>query len=371
MKKIIFPLLIVLLLIITAISYYCIFLREQQKTTNQTDNILNSSINISNKNQPLNENLVPPSLSEPKKSPEKSPITILAFGDLMLDRYVRKAIDSNTPSFPFKPLKKILEGNDIVVVNLEGSFTDFAPKPLHPNNLSFTFDPSIVPTLKNLGINAYSLANNHSLNFGQKGLAQSQEYLKNNQLEYFGHPLNSDQLSLIKEVKGTKIGFVGYHSLINSNFDKVVKEIKTIRPQVDFLIVYPHWGAEYQTKFGNLQQREGRQFIDAGADVIIGSHPHVVQPFEVYNNKVIFYSLGNFLFDQTFSQKTQEGLGVKITLNTSAIEYELIPTEIKNIQIHPADQQKSKVILKDLASNSLTSEEIKDQIKNGKIIIKR
>lgn len=370
MKKIIFPLLIVLLSIITVISYYYIFSREQQKN-NQINNISNSRINTSNENQSLSENPVPPPLPEPKISPEKSPITILAFGDLMLDRYVRKSIDSNTPNFPFKPLEKILEGNDIVVVNLEGSFTDFAPKPLHPNNLSFTFDPSIVPTLKNIGINVYSLANNHSLNFGQKGLAQSQEYLKNNQLEYFGHPLNSDQLSLVKEVKGTKIGFVGYHSLINSNFDKVAKEIKTIRPQVDFLIVYPHWGAEYQTKFGNLQQREGRQFIDAGADVIIGSHPHVVQPFEVYNNKVIFYSLGNFLFDQTFSQKTQEGLGVKITLNTSTIEYELIPTEIKNIQIHPADQQKSKVILKDLASNSLTSEETKDQIKNGKIIIKR
>ncbi|PIV50714.1 AmmeMemoRadiSam system protein B [Candidatus Falkowbacteria bacterium CG_4_10_14_0_2_um_filter_36_22] len=95
--------------------------------------------------------------------------TLLAFGDLMLDRYVKKIIDKNGKDYPFKNIKRVLAGNDLTLANLEGSFTDFQPKLLNPDNTNFTFDPDLIPELKKAGFNIFNLANNHSLDFGQKG----------------------------------------------------------------------------------------------------------------------------------------------------------------------------------------------------------
>lgn len=295
-------------------------------------------------------------------------IAILAFGDLMLDRYIRKIIDDKGSEYPFKNIKRFLGGNDITIANLEGSFTDFNPKPLNPNNLTFTFDPTIVPTLKKIGFNLFNLANNHSLNFGKEGLDQSREYLQKNLLDYFGDPLNSGDISTIKEIRDIKIGFVGYNEFSNTNINKIITEIKNLRKSVDFLVVYTHWGTEYQTNFSKSQQGKARQFIDAGADVVLGSHPHVIQPIEIYKNKAIFYSLGNFLFDQTFSQKTQQGLGVGIDFGKSQINYYLLPAEIKNLQVRLLDSS-SSIILKELADTSVAPEYIKKQIIDGKITI--
>lgn len=297
-------------------------------------------------------------------------VAFLSFGDLMLDRYIRKSIDEKGQKFPFKKIERLLMGNDIVLANLEGSFTDFTPKPYAPNNLSFTFDPNLVPILKKLGFNLFNLANNHSLNFGKEGFSQSQKYLEKNSIDYFGEPYNGNNIYTIKNIRDSKIGFVGYHQLTNANFDSVITAIKEMKDQTDFIVAYTHWGAEYQTKFSSIQQQEARKIIDAGADVVIGSHPHIVQPIEIYNNKVIFYSLGNFLFDQTFSQKTQEGLGVGIVFDSSQIEYYLFPTEIKNLQILLPQKEKNDILLKELANNSQVPESFLPQIIKGKIIIK-
>lgn len=294
-------------------------------------------------------------------------IAILAFGDLMLDRYIRKIIDDKGDKYPFENIERFLGGNDITIANLEGSFTDFNPKPLNPNNLTFTFDPAIVPTLKKIGFNLFNLANNHSLNFGKEGLNQSRGYLQKNLLGYFGDPSNINDISIIREIRGIKIGFVGYNEFDNTNIDKIITEIKNLKQLVDFLVIYTHWGTEYRINFSKSQQSKAHQFIDAGADVILGSHPHVIQPIEIYKNKVIFYSLGNFLFDQTFSQKTQQGLGVGIDFGKSQINYYLFPTETRNLQVNLVNG--SSIILKELADTSTAPEDIKKQISVGKITI--
>lgn len=299
---------------------------------------------------------------------EKTPITILAFGDLMLDRYIRKVTEEKGYKYPFKNIERFLGGNDITFANLEGSFTDFDPKPLNPNNLTFTFDPAIVPTLQKTGFNLFNLANNHSLNFGKEGLNQSRQYLQKNLIDYFGDPLNIDSISMVKEIRGIKTGFIGYNEFGNANIDKIITEIKNLRQSVDFMIVYTHWGMEYQSNFSKSQQNKARQFIDAGADVILGSHPHVIQPIEIYKNKAIFYSLGNFLFDQTFSQKTQQGLGVGIDFSKLQINYYLFPIETKNLQISLIGSS-SSIILKELSDMSIVSENTKNQIIDGKITI--
>ena len=148
---------------------------------------------------------------------------------------------------------------------MEGSFTDFQPKSLNPDNINFTFDPSLILTLKKIGFNIFNLANNHSLDFGEKGFTQSQTYLKNNNIDYFGSPLNNNHLSVIKNIRGIKIGFIGYNEFAKSDFNEILEEIKKIKQETDFTVVYAHWGIEYQATFSKIQQGEAHQFIDAEA----------------------------------------------------------------------------------------------------------
>jgi len=147
-----------------------------------------------------------------REKQEKSPVEILAFGDLLLDRYIKLYIDRNSPEYPFENIKEVFAGNDIVLANLEGSFTDFAPRPLDPNNTSFTFDPKLAAMLKSSGFNLVNLANNHVRDFGRDGFAQSRAYLEQNSIGYFGDYYNESP-ALVKEASGRKIAFIGYHSL--------------------------------------------------------------------------------------------------------------------------------------------------------------
>ena len=305
-----------------------------------------------------------------KEKQEESPVEISAFGDLLLDRYIKLYIDRNSPDYPFENLKEILAGNDIVLANLEGSFTDFAPRKLDPDNTSFTFDPKLAPRLKEKGFNILNLANNHVQDFGRAGFEQSQSYLAENGIDYFGDYYNESP-GLMKKVNGKKIAFVGYHSLADPATGGTIDKIKQARENADYVIVYAHWGAEYQNNFSKGSQESGRQFIDAGADAVLGSHPHVIQPIEIYDNKPIFYSLGNFLFDQIFSFEVRHGLGVKITIEKDKTEFELIPTEMKNFQLVLSDEAARTRILSTLSESSIANESVKAQISSGKFILSR
>ncbi len=303
-----------------------------------------------------------------KENQQQEPITILAFGDLLLDRYIKLYIDRHGADYPFENIKEILAGNDVVLANLEGSFSDYKPRPLNPNNTSFTFDPALAAMLKRHHFNVVNLANNHVLDFGRAGFAQSQNYLTQNGIYYFGD-YHNESGALIKEINGQKVAFIGYHSLDNPATESTIEKIKTARQEADFVIVYTHWGAEYQNNFSKSQQESGRQFIDAGADVVLGSHPHVIQPIEIYQNKAIFYSLGNFLFDQVFSFEVRHGLGVKIILAPDKVEYELIPTQMKNFQVVLPDEATKTLILQNLSAKSLAPDDITSQISSGKFTL--
>lgn len=306
-------------------------------------------------------------IAQEEKQDQKQ-ITILAFGDLLLDRYIKREIDRNTPEYPFENIKSLLQGNDVVLANLEGSFTDFAPRPLDPNNTSFTFDPALAPMLAQSGFDVLNLANNHVRDFGRAGFEQSQKYLAQNGIDHFGD-FDNEALALIKEVNGKKIALIGYHEFGDPATGGTIAKIKQVRESVDYIIVYTHWGAEYQNEFSEYQQQRARKFIDAGADAVLGSHPHVIQPIEIYENKPIFYSLGNFLFDQIFSFEVRHGLGVKITLGENKIEYELIPTAMKNFQTNLADEASKTLILQTLSQKSIAADDILSQIAAGKFTL--
>lgn len=299
---------------------------------------------------------------------QNEPATLLAVGDLLLDRYIKREIDRKGADYSLANVKSFLSGNDLALANLEGSFTDFKPRKLDPNNTSFTFDPALAAMLKASGFNLVNLANNHVQDFGKDGFAQSRTYLEKNGINYFGDFYNGRE-ALIKEIRGIKIAFVGYNEFGDPAIAGTLEKIKKAKGEADFVVVYAHWGAEYETDFWPGSQERGRQFIDAGADVVLGGHPHVVQPIEIYKNKPIFYSLGNFLFDQIFSDQVRHGLAVKITFNKDRVVYELTSTEMKNFQVSLSDKEKNTAVLSWLSQKSIAPQEIKNEIAMGKFEI--
>ena len=298
---------------------------------------------------------------------------ILVFGDMMLDRHVQEKISQNGALYPFELIRDMLSNNDIVVANAEGSFTFFDSKTVGIKNgpLDFTFDPSILITLKNVGFTLLGQANNHTLNFGIEGFTQSTTSITIAGLNYFGDPSNKDIVPYIKEINGEKIGFIAYNEFSYQGKDKIISTISEIKKETSFLVVYPHWGVEYNQNFTKSQQKTAHEFIDAGADVIIGTHPHVIEPVEIYNGKPIFYSIGNFIFDQAQTGPKTEGLAIKILLNKKSVTYEINSMFIKNSQASIMDSENRQRILDTLATSSLMSNDFRESIATGTIKIMR
>ncbi len=243
-------------------------------------------------------------------------LSILVVGDIMLDRNVRNKINQIGFDEYFKGVKDLLGSASVTIGNLEGPFTTFPSKTasLKSQELVFTFDPALAPKLAGLGFDILGLANNHTYNFGKEGFEMTKKYITDADMYHYGDPNNKDGLSVMLERKGIIIGIVGFHEFSYMNFDKVLAEIDRLEPIVDVLIVTPHWGVEYQKEPTEKMKSWAHTWIDHGADVVIGAHPHVIGDIEEYNGKKIFYSLGNFVFDQYFSAETSEGLAVNIAL---------------------------------------------------------
>lgn len=256
--------------------------------------------------------------------------SLLFLGDLMFDRNIRLAAQKNGNNFIFTQIAQLLAGNDLVVANLEGPVTDnksvsVGSLPGGSNNFIFTFAPDLAPTLFDNNIRLVSLGNNHILNFGQNGLEATRQYLNSAGVKYFGAP--GGERGVIEEIGGVKIGFVNYNQFIGGEAleaEAAIEEIKKVKLQADIAVLYAHWGIEYAADANAAIKNLGRRFIDAGADLVIGSHPHVIQPAEEYNGKKIYYSLGNFVFDQYFSEAVRKGLAVIVKINSrdKSLEFE-------------------------------------------------
>jgi gamma-polyglutamate biosynthesis protein CapA len=184
-----------------------------------------------------------------------------------------------------------------------------------------------------LGFTAVNLANNHTLDFGQSGYEETKENLAKDDILYFGSPSNNEDLSTQINVRGKLICLVGYEEFINPEPQTILDEIHSLQASCYRIIVFAHWGVEYLPTPSDKQKTLAHSFIDAGADVIIGSHPHVVQPLEVYKNKAIFYSLGNFVFDQNFSFETTHGLAVQVEFSDTETHFTLAPISILNEEV--------------------------------------
>jgi poly-gamma-glutamate synthesis protein (capsule biosynthesis protein) len=250
---------------------------------------------------------------------QKETVTFGLAGDLGLGRYITTISRSKKDfSWPFQKISPFLRSNDFNLANLESPIITNCPEGL-TGTFIFCGDPSFLPYLKENKF-ILNLANNHIFNYNHDGFTQTKSYLSNNQIDYF-YSHNSDTEFIKKEINGLSFGFLGFDFITNPNLDKIkiINMIKKYDQEVDWLIVSLHWGNEYLLKPETWRVDLAHQVVDAGADIIHGHHPHVLQPTEIYKNKPIFYSLGNFIFDQNWSKETSNSEFVILTVDRKNI----------------------------------------------------
>jgi poly-gamma-glutamate capsule biosynthesis protein CapA/YwtB (metallophosphatase superfamily) len=266
-------------------------------------------------------------------------------GDVMLSRYVgRNAHQRNDPKWPFREIAPAFESADIAFINLESPFTE-RKRPFN-TGMIFGAAPDMVEGLRHAGIDVVSTANNHARDGGKPGVEFTLQVLKDNGIAAVGTGL-SEALAhegVVLQRNGIRFGFLAYtHDQRNGNYtddddrvavmdiDRLRDDLGSMRLRADVSIVSMHDGVEYRMKQTPHQTAFARAAIDAGASIVVGHHPHVVQPVENYKGGVIFYSLGNLVFDQSEPKGTERGLVAEVTFERNRLlTYVVKPVIIRN-----------------------------------------
>jgi len=291
------------------------------------------------------------------KIPKDKKITLLATGDVILARGVNWAVVSkNDFTYPFLQTGDFLKQGDITLINLEAPLISNCP--LIRSGFTFCGDNRHIQGLNYAGIDVANLANNHIGNFGSSGITQTKDLLSKSLILWSGF----GNLA-IKEVKGVKFGFLGYNGVGTPiKRDQIVQEINTAKQKVDIVVVSIHWGEEYVAipqKAAGIAPDDpveiGHFLIDSGADLVIGNHPHWVQGVELYKDKLITYAHGNFIFDQTWSEETQEGVvGVYTFYGNKLIDVTFKPIVVdKSYQPKFVNRVRGEKIIKQMFLSSL------------------
>jgi len=282
--------------------------------------------------------------------------TIIAVGDIMLGRKVEGNMNNYGSDYPFLFVREGLKKGDITFGNLECAISERGTR-LPEKGIWFRAKPAVAGELKNCGFDVLSIANNHSLDYGIEAFLDTKQYLLQAGIIPVGGGANLDEAreAQILEVNGIKIEFLAYTDMADIIWshrypmmlkatetkpgvapfepENILLDIKDLSERVDLVVISLHWGTEYSHRPTQAQRQLARRFVDAGADIILGHHPHVVQGVEVYKQGIIAYSTGNFIFDQNWSKNTREGFVLEAVVNKlGIIEIKLYPVIIHNTQ---------------------------------------
>ncbi len=307
-------------------------------------------------------------------------VSFCAVGDILLDRGVRIEIENNGVNYPFEKIRNIISRNDLSFFNLECPLADSSDGFPVNKRFSFRAEPSYINGLKYAGFNIASVANNHTIDYGKTGFMKTIELLNQSSLYSVGGGENQQQAfhPLLLEKEGETFAFFAVLEFLleGTTFDenkpypafgqieqlcKLIEEYNTL---IDNIVVSFHWGIENSNIPTSLQTEYAHKVIDAGADLVLGHHPHVLQSIETYRNKLILYSLGNFVFDNSEEIQKQSALFQCKFKNGTVIMPELLPVYIKNNRPEPASTKVSKEIYERLKKLSETT----DMNFNGKSI---
>lgn len=284
---------------------------------------------------------------------DQEEITISLVGDIMLSRGVQNYLDEFGYDYPYEDVRELFLRDDLTIGNLECPVTDNGNAANKAKRFQFRADWENAAALKRAGFDCLNLANNHTMDYMSGGLHDTMACLEEQGLAYVGA---SEKASLMKpyifEKDGIRVGVLAYSAfppegyffnkdkptvryISTMDFSGLEQDIASV--DCDFLIVYFHWGIEYQRYKSKTQERMARKAIDLGADFVVGSHPHVLQDAEVYKDQYIYYSLGNFVFDRQIPPGTDEAMILQITVGRQGL------TGVKEI---PAKIERARPCLK-------------------------
>ena len=305
---------------------------------------------------PLSARLPPPAAAD--VFDPSATWTLFAGGDIMLDRgvYETLRVKGKGADFPFDggtaditgrtccsafgwkvpttrrtgnagAFRELIKGADIAIANFENPAPD-NPR-WHTKGTVFSADPTLIDGLANAGIDYVSLANNHIRDAGGQGLLQTIENIEQRGIKVSGagKDLAAARRPAIMEAGDVKVAILAYDAIAGDYHATATRigsaplQARLVKADVaaarkagaDIVIVFPHWGTEYDPTPFASQQKLARMIIDAGADMVIGNHAHWAAAMEVYQGKPIWYALGNFVFDQTWSEPTMEGITLELT----------------------------------------------------------
>jgi poly-gamma-glutamate synthesis protein (capsule biosynthesis protein) len=275
------------------------------------------------------EALAPP---QPAVIPEReSEVSFVAVGDIMLSRHVAERIEQNhNPVLPFSDLTDLLKSTDFNFGNLESPVS--GDDKVKGRDLVFNTSTKHLAGLVSYNFKVVNLANNHAMDQGLAGLENTRRALSAQGISYLGVGDNQQDAwqPKIMTVNGARIGFLGASYASTNDGDgkrndyvariedltELKNAVEKLRSQAEFIVVTMHAGIEFKRNPDSSQIAFAHAAVDDGADLVIGAHPHWIQPVEQYKGKYIFYSLGNFVFDADH-EDTREGLAIRVFLRVS------------------------------------------------------
>lgn len=275
-------------------------------------------------------------------------IILAAVGDIMLAGSASPVFKKRGLSHAFKGSKSVLKRGHIAIGNLEAPITDRGAE-FTGKRFRFRSPPDSAVAIKEAGFSVLSLANNHIMDYGATGLSDSIKYLDSNSILHTGAGMNLDSARkpAILDAAGSKVAFLSYSLTYPAEYFAghtrygtapgyaafFRNDIKLARKHADHVVVSFHWGKELAEKPSPYQRRAARAAIDAGADVVLGHHPHVLQGIERYRNGLILYSLGNYAFGSR-SRHADRSIIALISLNEGARNVEIIPLNVLNREVN-------------------------------------
>lgn len=304
---------------------------------------------------------------------EGKTIKLSFVGDILLASSVEALMKKNGFEYPYAKASPYLLEPDLLAGNLENPITK---RGIPAQNKQYVFKgtPDSLPALKEAGFDVVNLANNHTLDQGVEGLLDTIGYLDKEGIPNVG--AGNDETEAYKpvllEANGISVAYVGLSRVLPvgewkatdkraglaETYDstRAVKTIKDAKGQADLVVVMVHWGIEREDYPNGDQKRLAREYIDAGADLVIGSHPHVLQGMEQYKGKWISYSLGNFIFNMTKTEKTKDtGVLDAVCTVEGDCSLQFHPMRAVASQPTPLEGEQKKALLKRLSSLSINA----------------
>lgn len=320
--------------------------------------------------------------TEPSTQPPDSPlsgdrranapeVTFSFVGDVMWASTIENVLKRNGSDYPYRKAKHLLTESDMTVANLESPLTERGRK--QSKQYVYRSSPAVLPAFKEAGFDAVNLANNHILDYSVQGLSDTFHALDQAGIARFGAGRNADEAyrPFIAEKNGIRVALLGFSRIVPSkewkagknpgvadayDVKKAADAVAAAKKMSDLTVVVMHWGEERKDAPADYQKTLARQLVDAGADLIVGGHPHVLQGFERYKDRWIAYSLGNFVFTMNPNPKTWDSMILQASCSkTGDCSLKAVPILTKLADPEPMNEEDGRRLLRHLSAISVNA----------------